>query len=270
MPDARPLSSVPRPPSVPPSGGSGGDLDRGLETGDGGPAKKGYLLEVFSSFQGEGPYAGLRQVFVRTSGCHLRCAYCDTPESWNRSPTWKLGGESRTNPVTVDEALEAIRSLGPHPSVSFTGGEPILQAEFVREVAFGARALGMKTYLDTSGTLADRLAACADAIDVFAFDVKLPSCEGVRMDWEDTRRCLELTEGREAFVKIVVLQDSREDEVARAAALVPAGMPVILQLATPVNPATVPPDGRKLARLRAACGRDVVVLPQLHVLAGWK
>ena len=174
------------------------------------------------------------------------------------------------NPVTVSETLDAIRSLGPHPSVSPTGGEPVLQAEFVREVALGVKAMGMTTYLDTSGTLAERLAVCADAIDVFAFDVKLPSCPGVRSSWDDVTRCLALAKGREAFVKIVVLQDTREDELARAASLVPPEMPLILQLATPVNPSTVPPDGETIARLRRACGREVSVMPQLHVLAGWK
>jgi organic radical activating enzyme len=233
-------------------------------------SEAGHLLEVFSSYQGEGPYAGLRQVFVRLSGCHLRCAYCDTPESWERSAKWSFRGETRPNPVTAEEALEAVRALGPHPSVSFTGGEPVLQAEFVRAVAQGARALGMSTYLDTSGTLPDRLAVCADAIDVFAFDVKLPSCPGVRMDWEETRRCLDLARGREAFVKIVVTQDSRPDEVAQACRIVPGEMAVVLQVATPVNLATVPPDGAALARLRRAAGRPVLVLPQLHVLAGWK
>lgn len=231
---------------------------------------RGHLLEVFSSWQGEGPYAGLRQVFVRLSGCHLRCVYCDTPESWERAGAWTIRGETRRNPVTVGETLDAIRSLGPHPSVSLTGGEPVIQAEFVREVALGARAMGMTTYLDTSGTLADRLAVCIDAIDIVAFDVKLPSCPGVRSDGEDVRRCLELARGREAFVKIVVMQETREDELAQAARLVPPEMALILQLATPVNPSTVPPDGATLARLRRACGREVSVLPQLHVLAGWK
>jgi len=231
---------------------------------------QGHLLEMFSSFQGEGPYAGLRQIFVRLSGCHLRCVYCDTPESWERSTTWTLRGETRKNPVTVEETLEAIRSFGPHPSVSLTGGEAVIQAEFVREVALGVRAMGMQTYLDTSGTLADRLAICADAIDVFAFDVKLPSCPGVRVDDADVRRCLDLARGREAFVKIVVLQDTKAEDLAWAGRIVPEGMPIILQLATPVNPATRPPDGETLARLRRACGRDVSVMPQLHVLAGWK
>jgi 7-carboxy-7-deazaguanine synthase len=230
----------------------------------------GRLLEIFSSWQGEGPYAGLRQVFTRLSGCHLRCGYCDTPESWEASDVWTLRGETRRNPVTAEEALEAIRSFGPHPSVSFTGGEPVLQAEFVRDLARGARAMGMSTYLDTSGTLPDRLAVCAPEIDVFAFDVKLPSCPGVRMDWEETRRCLELARGKDAFVKIVVLRDTREDEVAKACAIVPPEMTVVLQVATPVNPKTEPPDGAGLARLRAAAGREVLVMPQLHVLAGWK
>ena len=232
--------------------------------------ERGRLLEVFSSFQGEGPYAGLKQVFVRLSGCHLRCVYCDTPQSWEASGTWSFRGETRSNPVTAEETLDAVKALGPHPSLSITGGEPVLQAEFVRDLARAARSAGLSTYLDTSGTLPDRLAVCAPEIDVFAFDVKLPSCEGVKADWEETRRCLELARGRDAFVKIVVLADSRPDEVAKACSIVPAEFPVVLQLATPVNPRTAPPDGELLSRLRAAAGRDVAVMPQLHVLAGWK
>lgn len=234
-------------------------------------SERGWIHEVFTSFQGEGPMAGTPQIFVRLSGCHLRCAYCDTPGSWNRLPSWTPGdGERRPNPAEAGEVLEAVRSLGPRHSVSFTGGEPVLQAEFVRELALGVRALGMKTYLETSGTRADRLAACADAFDIFAFDIKLPSCPGVTMSWEDTGRCLEMARDRQAFVKIVVTRDSPPEEVARAARLVPPDWPLVLQPATAVRPGILPPDGPSLARLRAACGRDVLVIPQLHVLAGWK
>lgn len=246
---------------------------------------EGHLLEMFSSFQGEGPLAGLRQIFVRLSGCHLRCVYCDTPESWERSASWKIETspgsrefESRSNPVGEDEVLRILREWNArvtHHSVAFTGGEPLLQPDFVRSLAEGARSLGLKTYLDTSGTLAPNLKSVADAIDIFALDLKLPSCPGVRLDWEVARRCLEAVRGREAFVKIVILDDSDPGEVARAARLVRETDPAIrlvLQPVTPVSDATVEPSGRTLATLRQRCldeGIVPLVIPQLHKLAGW-
>lgn len=245
----------------------------------------GHLLEIFSSFQGEGPLAGVRQIFVRFGGCHLRCTYCDTPESWERSASWRLesppGSRSfqpRSNPVGAGDVVAILKEWNGarrHHSVAFTGGEPVLQPAFLREVAEGARALGLPTYLDTSGTLADRLAEAATAIDIFAFDVKLPSCPGVKADWDDVRRCLELARGREAFAKIVVLEDSDPAEVGRAARLVRAADPsfrLVLQPVTPVSEATRSPSGAALARLRAACeseGVEPLVLPQLHKIAGW-
>ena len=240
---------------------------------------------MYSSYQGEGPLAGIRQVFVRFSGCHLRCVYCDTPESWERSAGWRCERapgarvfEARTNPVSSEEVVDLIRLWAeavPHHSVALTGGEPLLQPEFLKAIAVGARAAGLKTYLDTSGTLADRLKIVADAVDIFAFDIKLPSCPGVRMDWDDARRCLEAARGREALVKIVVMEDSDPDEVARAARLVrevDPGFKVVLQPVTPVSEATVEPSGRTLAAMRARCleeGIEPLVIPQLHKLAGW-
>ncbi|HKS16262.1 MAG TPA: 7-carboxy-7-deazaguanine synthase QueE [Planctomycetota bacterium] len=245
----------------------------------------GHLLEVFSSFQGEGPLAGIRQVFVRLSGCHLRCVYCDTPDSWERSAGWKLETapgsrefESRSNPVSVGDVLRIVGEWNArvsHHSVAFTGGEPLLQPDFINAMAKGVRAMGLKTYLDTSGTLAPNLRAVADAIDIFALDFKLPSCPGVRLDWDDARACLEAVRGREAFVKIVILEDSDPEEVARAARLVRDTDPkirVILQPVTPVSDATVAPTGRTIAAMRAKCldqGIEPLVIPQLHKLAGW-
>jgi organic radical activating enzyme len=233
----------------------------------------GHLLELFRSWQGEGPYAGVRQIFVRLGGCHLRCVYCDTPDSWERAKLWRCEDETRANPVEAADVLAQVerwRPLERFHSVSFTGGEPLLQPEFLRELMMGVRKQGLPVYLDTSGTLADRLEQVADLVDIFAFDVKLPSCEGVRLDWEEVKRCLALAAGREAFVKIVVMQDSKPEEVALACAVVPATMPVILQPATPVNDRTLAPDGALLAQLRRAAGRDVIVMPQLHPLAGWR
>src|SRR6476620_8725923 len=51
---------------------------------------KGYLSEIFVSFQGEGLYTGRRQLFLRLSGCHMRCRYCDTPGSLERSSHFQV------------------------------------------------------------------------------------------------------------------------------------------------------------------------------------
>lgn len=236
---------------------------------------KGALVEIFRSWQGEGPYAGARQIFVRLAGCHLRCHYCDTPHSWERGRTWNLEGEERPNPVEAGEVVAILRDWSSRErfhSVSFTGGEPLLQPEFLREMA---ETTELATYLDTSGTLPDRLEKVADVIDIFALDYKLPSTPGVEFDAEDTRRCLELAKGR-GFVKIVTTADAKIAEIEDAAAMIASvdrAMPVVIQLATPVNASTRAPGGPLLAAAREAVqkrGLIVHVLPQLHVLAGWK
>ncbi|MBI2900020.1 MAG: 7-carboxy-7-deazaguanine synthase QueE [Planctomycetes bacterium] len=238
----------------------------------------GHLLEVFRSWQGEGPYAGVRQIFVRLAGCHLRCHYCDTPESWERAKTWSLEGETRANPASVEEVAGILRDWSARErfhSVSFTGGEPVLQPDFLRALAIEARAAGLPVYLDTSGTLAERLAKVADAIDIFALDYKLPSTPGVRFDEEDVRRCLAIARGR-GFVKIVTTAGAKIEEIDRAAEMVAdtdLAMPVVIQVATAANASVTPPDGSLLARARAALerhGLPVYVLPQIHALAGWK
>jgi 7-carboxy-7-deazaguanine synthase len=73
------------------------------------------INEIFFSIQGESSWAGYPTVFVRTSGCHLRCTYCDTTYAYHE------GG-----PMTVDEVRSAIEK---HPAryVCITGGEPLLQ-----------------------------------------------------------------------------------------------------------------------------------------------
>ena len=82
----------------------------------------GKISEIFSSIQGEGIYAGERQVFARFAECNLRCSYCDTKFDSYRE-------------YTPGELLSEIASFGKgFHSVSFTGGEPLLQKDFLREI----------------------------------------------------------------------------------------------------------------------------------------
>ena len=73
------------------------------------------IYEIYTSIQGESSYQGLPCVFVRLSGCNLRCAWCDTAYAF-------FGGEEKS----VDEILEEVRRSGPL-LVEVTGGEPLMQ-----------------------------------------------------------------------------------------------------------------------------------------------
>jgi len=117
------------------------------------------LQEIFRSIQGEGKYAGIPAVFVRFSGCNLRCNYCDTKRSWRpvKYCAYQPGEPDRhtvrvPNAVSARDCADMISYLAPSGLVSFTGGEPLLQAQYIAQVI---KLLGNKyTYLiETNGTL---------------------------------------------------------------------------------------------------------------------
>lgn len=100
------------------------------------------IAEIYHSVQGEGQLTGTPSTFVRTSGCNLRCWYCDTPyTSWN--------------PVGDDLSLRAIRDEVGRldcPHVVITGGEPMLFAELI-PLSEQLRADGRHITIETAGTL---------------------------------------------------------------------------------------------------------------------
>ncbi len=99
------------------------------------------IAELFYSLQGEGALLGVPSFFIRTSGCNLRCAWCDTPyTSWN--PEGEL--------MTLDAIMaEAARYRGRHAVV--TGGEPMIAPEIV-ELTLRLREAGMHVTIETAGT----------------------------------------------------------------------------------------------------------------------
>jgi 7-carboxy-7-deazaguanine synthase len=101
------------------------------------------ISETFASIQGEGMLAGVPSFFIRTSGCNLRCAWCDTPyTSWQPE-----GRRSR-----VRELLAAASAAGLR-HVVVTGGEPLLQRELA-ELTRGLAANGHHITVETAGTVA--------------------------------------------------------------------------------------------------------------------
>jgi 7-carboxy-7-deazaguanine synthase len=102
------------------------------------------ITEIFKSIQGEGTRAGLPCVFVRLTGCNLRCGWCDTAYAFH-------GG----TPYRVEEVLDRVRSLAGDGErrislVEITGGEPLLQPE-TPELAEKLLAAGFTTMIETNG-----------------------------------------------------------------------------------------------------------------------
>ncbi|MDR2431695.1 MAG: 7-carboxy-7-deazaguanine synthase QueE [Candidatus Margulisbacteria bacterium] len=122
---------------------------------------KANIQEIFRSIQGEGRFTGAPTVFVRFSGCNLRCAYCDTRRAWRRTKYCRHQEFGRRaarflNDISAPDCAALVSRLAPSGLVSFTGGEPLLQARYIAAVIdlLGAR----HTYLiETNGTLPGRI-----------------------------------------------------------------------------------------------------------------
>jgi 7-carboxy-7-deazaguanine synthase len=98
------------------------------------------IHEIYRSLQGESAYAGLPCVFVRTTACHLRCSWCDTPHAFNQ-------GVRMSRAEVLSKVLEYDC-----PLVELTGGEPLLQTDTFALMTELADA-GKKVLLETSGSL---------------------------------------------------------------------------------------------------------------------
>lgn len=100
------------------------------------------ISEIYSSLQGEGRLTGTPSVFVRTSGCNLRCWYCDTPYA-----SWTPEGDD----LSTDEILTRLLEFDPR-HVVLTGGEPMLFAELI-PLARELRRQSWHVTVETAGTL---------------------------------------------------------------------------------------------------------------------
>ncbi|MDO8587847.1 MAG: 7-carboxy-7-deazaguanine synthase QueE [Armatimonadota bacterium] len=247
-----------------------------------------FISEVFSSIQGEGLYVGVRQVFVRFAGCNLACSYCDTPASRSLKPELcaiqdRIGEQvfrRVRNPLDVDAVASTVARLEDeapgHHSVSLTGGEPLMQATFLSKLCPELQKLGMRTYLESNGTLVDALAELLPHLHIVAMDFKLESATGVAPDTELHREFLSAAVAAEkgVFVKVVVSASTPEEEIEEAAAVMAlAGrrIPLVIQPLTAVCEDAEPPSAEQLMQLQIAASRlleDVRVIPQCHKLAG--
>jgi 7-carboxy-7-deazaguanine synthase len=137
------------------------------------------ISEIFYSLQGEGELAGVPSVFVRLSGCNLRCNWCDTPYA-----SWRPEGETRS-------VSEVVAEVSRHPArhIVITGGEPMIAKE-IHALADALKKLGRHLTIETAATVAPAGIACdlaslSPKLRSAAPDERLP--EAWRARHEETR-----------------------------------------------------------------------------------
>ena len=243
----------------------------------------GNVSQLFVSFQGEGPHAGRRQLFVRLGGCPLRCRYCDEPESLVPVAACRILGPDGTrehpNPFTPEALAAEVEALAgsapPLHAVAVTGGEPLLQADFLADW-LDVHAARRRVLLETAGILPARLRRVLGRVAIVSLDIKLPSNTGERARWEEHEECLgaAVAAGAEVYVKMPVDDGTAPEEVERGARLVSRVAPQVPLYVMPLSdPATarLTASAATLARLHAVAGRqhaDVRLGMQLHKVLG--
>lgn len=218
----------------------------------------GRISEIFTSLQGEGPYCGCEQTFIRFYGCNLACGFCDTK------------GSSFAD-FSLDEVLVKIMHEGHKGFFSITGGEPLLQARFLSRLLKELKNQKFKIYLETNGTLVSELSFLIDLIDIVAMDFKLPSSTGLKSYFSEHKEFLQLARKKETFIKAVITADTSFEDVQTAVDIIKAqdkNIPFVLQPDTNQLSNNL---FKKISDLRSFALEHlstVRLIPQMHKIAG--
>lgn len=163
------------------------------------------VSEIFTSIEGEGIFVGKKTLFIRFSGCHLKCRWCDTK--------YALPLDSGTD-YQIDEIKDLIiKELRPFTyKVNFTGGEPLLQTEAVIELAdFVKKQTNVETYLESSCFDSELFSKVLPYIDICKIEFKTDDSKVVEDEEYDNLisneiKCLELAveSNKATYIKIVV------------------------------------------------------------------
>jgi 7-carboxy-7-deazaguanine synthase len=165
-----------------------------------------FITEIFKSIQGEGTRAGLPCIFVRMTGCNLRCTWCDTAYAFHGGKKMELHEVLARVDELAGRAGGAHASQADVPLVELTGGEPLLQ-EDVYPLAEGLLIAGYTVMIETSG---ERFIGRLPAEVIKIVDVKCP--DSGEADTFDRSNLEALTENDE--VKFVI-STRRDYEFAR-------------------------------------------------------
>ena len=223
------------------------------------------ISEIFLSYQGEGPFTGSRQLFVRFYGCNLNCVYCDTLlESYKTFSKEALLGKILDFEDDYNE-------------LTLTGGEPLLYAGFLEGfLPLFKKHRDHSIYLETNGTLPEEFKRVSDHIDIVAMDFKLPSSTKNESEvWEAHEIFIKAALCKELIVKTVISDSTSIDDIKRMSRIL-AGLKekfmVVLQPVTPSGNHVKLPDEEMLSFFREyvkkETGKEARILGQAHKYVG--
>lgn len=211
------------------------------------------VKEIFTSIQGEGPYVGYKQLFIRFCNCNLKCNYCDT----------EFSSENDYVEYSPEDLANEVNKYTDIHSLSLTGGEPLLSVEFLREFL---PLTGKKIYLETNATLADKFLEIKPFIDIVSADIKLESSTGLKDTFKFHDQFFEACKGVKTFAKVVFNEKITESEINQSCSLGKKyGIELILQPEMTNNKMTVSSEftAEILDRFLKEYG-NVRLIPQVH------
>lgn len=223
---------------------------------------KAKVADIFFSVQGEGIYTGSPQVFVRFYGCMCRCRFCDT----------RLTAYDKYTPLELYRRIK--RFTQDYHSLCLTGGEPLLQKDYLKGFLRLIKYDGITTYLETNGILVNEISELIDDIDIIAMDFKLPSSTGMVAYWPQHYEFLKVALKKDVFIKMVICSSTDPKDIDGAISL-------ILKVGTKKIPLVLQPNFFELSRELLAKTRElqkrclhyldyVRVIPQLQRIRGMK
>lgn len=173
------------------------------------------VYEIFFSYQGEGFYVGIPQIFVRFAGCNLKCDYCDTKYSQVISHKVKfLTQEQLINKILKVYNQNKSKFKSFKPQISFTGGEPLLQAVFLKDLLPKLKKEGFVCYLETNGTLPNELKKIISYCDIVVMDFKFV-CDTKKSFWAQHKQFLNIAKGK-VFVKAVITNQTKLSDIKKS------------------------------------------------------
>jgi len=180
------------------------------------------ISEIFYSIQGEGALTGVPSVFVRTSGCNLRCKWCDTPYA-----SWKPEGEQLSPEAVVEQVLRF-----PAKHCVITGGEPMI-APGMEELVSLLRAEGLHITIETAATIPPNGIVCDFASLSPKLNNSTPDPDTISSAWvlrhEQTRRQPEILaqwiSHCDYQLKFVVSEESDLLEIENLLSSLPVSIP---------------------------------------------